>query len=216
MGSRRSASPCRPQPWHFPHFPQFPLPDSARRSLQAEGRRQTPGGIVVGGFRTFRYPACAGDGVAGTSSVSASEGVCAVSATPNRSLTSLREFPQFPQAICQSRGPARLRRCRDLVIPRNFRMRYVNGRWLSGSRGRVQCHRAMALREIIEASEHDADPVRVRLGRHTPQHCSGTSRDKMGTMAARSGAQDNLAYRHRSLEKPAACTACIRVLRAAA
>ena len=34
------------------------------------------------GFRTFRYPDSAGDGVAGTSSVSASEGVCAVSATP--------------------------------------------------------------------------------------------------------------------------------------
>ena len=71
---------------------------------------------------------------------------------------------------------------------RNFRKRYANGRWLGVAgvgrkiarawivatgnsfaphrgpeidvrRGRVQCHRAMALREIIEASEHDADPV---------------------------------------------------------
>jgi hypothetical protein len=84
---------------------------------------------------------------------------------------------------------------------RNFRKRYANGRWLGvagvgqkiararivangnsfaphgGSeidvrRGRVLCHRAMALREIIEASEHDADPVQVGLGRHTPQHCA--------------------------------------------
>ena len=84
---------------------------------------------------------------------------------------------------------------------RNFRKRYANGRWLGVAgvgrriararivatgnsfaphggpeidvrRGRGQCHRAMALREIIEASEHDADPVQVGLGRHTPHHCS--------------------------------------------
>jgi hypothetical protein len=90
---------------------------------------------------------------------------------------------------------------------RNFRKRYANGQWLGVAgvgrkiararivatgnsfvpyrgreidvrRGRVQCHRAMALREIVEASEHDADPVQVGLGRHTPQHCSGTSRIK--------------------------------------
>jgi hypothetical protein len=30
---------------------------------------------------------------------------------------SSRGFPQFPQAICQSRGPARAGRCQDLVIP---------------------------------------------------------------------------------------------------
>jgi hypothetical protein len=36
----------------------------------------------------------------------------------------------------------------------------------------------MALREIIEASEHDADPVEVALGRHTPQHCSVLSSAK--------------------------------------
>jgi hypothetical protein len=88
---------------------------------------------------------------------------------------------------------------------RNFRKRYANGRRLGVAsagrriararivatgnsfvphrgpeidvrRGRVQCHRAMALREIVEASEHDADPVQVGLGRHTPQHCSVTSR----------------------------------------
>ena len=88
---------------------------------------------------------------------------------------------------------------------RNFRKRYANGQRLgmAGSgrriaqarivatgnsfaphrgpeidlrRGRLQCLRAMALREIIEASEHDAGPVEVGLGRHTPQHCSGTSR----------------------------------------
>jgi hypothetical protein len=46
-------------------------------------------------------------------------------------------------------------------------------------RGRVQCHRAMALREIIEASEHDADPVEVELDRHTPQHCSVLSSAKV-------------------------------------
>jgi hypothetical protein len=90
---------------------------------------------------------------------------------------------------------------------RNFRKRYANGQWLGVAgvgrkiararivatgnsfaphrgqeidvrRGRVQCHRAMALREIVEASEHDADPVEVGLGIHTPQHCSGTSRIK--------------------------------------
>ncbi len=90
---------------------------------------------------------------------------------------------------------------------RNFRKRYANGQWLGVAgagrkiararivatgnsfpphrgpeidvrHGRVQCHRAMALREIIEAGAHDADPVQVGLGRHTPQHCSGTSRIK--------------------------------------
>ena len=88
---------------------------------------------------------------------------------------------------------------------RNFRKRCANRRWLGVAgvgrsiararivatgnsfaphrdpeidlkRGRVQCHRAMALREIIQASEHDGDPVQVGLGSHTPQHCSGTSR----------------------------------------
>ena len=87
---------------------------------------------------------------------------------------------------------------------RNFRKRYANGRRLGvagvgrkiararilatgsffapqsgpeidGRRGRVQCHRAMVLREMIEASEHDADPVQVGLGRHTPQHCARLS-----------------------------------------
>jgi hypothetical protein len=88
---------------------------------------------------------------------------------------------------------------------RNFRKRYANARWLGMAggglrtartriaaaahsspphpeievrRGRVQCHRSMALREIIEASEHAAGPVQVGLGRHTPQHCSGTSRTR--------------------------------------
>src|SRR4029077_15797886 len=54
-----------------------------RANLEApvsKGRHQTSVGFFVGGFRTFRYRASAGDGVAGTSSVSASEGVCAVSA----------------------------------------------------------------------------------------------------------------------------------------
>jgi hypothetical protein len=88
---------------------------------------------------------------------------------------------------------------------RNFRKRYANGRWLGVAgvgrkitrarivaagnsfaphrgpeidvrHGRVLCHRAMALREIIEASEHDADSFWVGLGRHTPQHCSVLSR----------------------------------------
>jgi len=37
----------------------------------------------------------------------------------------------------------------------------------------------MVLREIIEASEHDADPVQVGLDRHTPQHCSVLSSTKI-------------------------------------
>ena len=37
----------------------------------------------------------------------------------------------------------------------------LRGREIDLRRGRVQCLRAMALREIIEASEHDADPVEV-------------------------------------------------------
>jgi hypothetical protein len=49
----------------------------------------------------------------------------------------------------------------------------------------------MALREIIEASEHDADPVQVGFGRHTPQHCSGTSRKKDVRDGCTSSAQDN-------------------------
>ena len=90
---------------------------------------------------------------------------------------------------------------------RNFRKRYANGRWLGMAgvgrkiararivatgnsfaphrgpeidvrRGRVY-QRAMALREIIEASEHDADPVEVELDRHTPQHCSVLSSAKV-------------------------------------
>jgi hypothetical protein len=98
---------------------------------------------------------------------------------------------------------------------RNFRKRYANGRWLgvagAGRRiararivaagnsfaphrgpeidvrcGRVWCHRAMALREIIEASEHYADPVQVGLGRHTPQHCSVLS-----SAPSAGSAQDN-------------------------
>ena len=55
------------------------------------GPMPNPGRIVVGGFRTFRYPARAGNGVEGASSVSASEGVCALSATPTDPSASLRE-----------------------------------------------------------------------------------------------------------------------------
>jgi hypothetical protein len=30
---------------------------------------------------------------------------------------------------------------------------------------------------------HDADPLVVKAGRHTPQHCSGASRGKCGRRA---------------------------------
>jgi hypothetical protein len=48
--------------------------------------------------------------------------VSAVSAPPShlsryRAGRPRREFPQFPQAICQSRGGASAARCRDFVIP---------------------------------------------------------------------------------------------------
>ena len=116
-------------------------------------------------------------------------GLCAISASdmPTSRLGAGR--PLLP-GICNSR---------------HFRKRYANGQWLGMAgagrriararniatahsspshrgpefdvrRGRAQCHRAMALREIIEASEHDADPIQAGLGRHTPQYCSGTSR----------------------------------------
>ena len=42
-------------------------------------------------------------------------------------------------------------------------------------RSRAQRYRAMALREITEASAHGADPVEG-LGIHRPQHCSVASR----------------------------------------
>ena len=64
-------------------------PPRESRAPVSKGRQQTSVGFFVGSFRTFRYRASAGDGVAGTSSVSASEGVCAVSATPADTSTSL-------------------------------------------------------------------------------------------------------------------------------
>ena len=71
-----SATATRVPAWRFPRFRKT---DTNR------------GGTRRGGFRTFRYSARASDGVAGTSSVSASEGVCAVSATPTDPSASLRE-----------------------------------------------------------------------------------------------------------------------------
>jgi hypothetical protein len=141
------------------------------------------------GFRPFRpfRPALAPGAVSGGRAMA---GVSAVSAsdTPISRPGAGRPLPGFFNS-------------------RNFRKRYANGQWLgvagAGRKiararivatgnsfapyrgpeidvrpGRVQRHRAMALREIIEAGEHDADPVQVGLGRHTPQHCSGTSRIK--------------------------------------
>jgi hypothetical protein len=172
---------------------------------------EATGGIAVGGFRTFRYPARAGDGVAETSSVSASEGVPAISATPTDPSTSLRAGPSAslregrrepPRGLLVGVSAVSAVSASDMPISRpgaggplpgiynsrNFRKRYANRRWLGvagvGRKiararivatwdsfaphrgpeievrcGRVRCHRAMALREIVEASEHDADPV---------------------------------------------------------
>ena len=105
--------------------------------------------------------------------------------------------------------PSADRPLRGSCISRNFRKRYANGQWLGVAgagrriaqarivatahsspshkgpeidvrRGRASCHPAMALREIIGASEHAADPVQAGLGSHTPQHCSGTSSVSFG------------------------------------
>jgi hypothetical protein len=70
----------------------------------------------------------------GISAISASDMPIPRAGTGGR-LPGCLEFPQFPQAIGQ--WPVAWR----------------------GTRGRVQRHGAMALREIIEASEHDADPA---------------------------------------------------------
>ena len=112
------------------------------------------------------------------------------------------QFPQFPQAICQSRSPARDGRRQDPVVPAisasdmpmavAWRGRRAKENCASTNRGdrkffaphggpEFQARpravpRTMALREIIQACEHDADPVQVGLTEHTPQHCSGTSR----------------------------------------
>ena len=81
------------------------------------------------GFRTFRYPDSAGAGGAGTSAVSASGGVCALSATPTAALD-----PGPAAAGCRSSG-ARV----DGHVP------------------------------ILSWN---------RVGRHKPQHCSGTSSER--------------------------------------
>ena len=123
-------------------------------------------------FRPFRPFRTALNSVA-VSGRRAMAGLCAISASvmPISRLGAGR--PLLP-GICNSR---------------NFRKRYANGQWLGMAgagrriararniatahaspshrgpeidvrRGRAQCHRAMALREIIEASEHDAGPAR--------------------------------------------------------
>ena len=140
-------------------------------------------------FRPFR-PALDSVAVSGRRAMA---GLCAISAsvTPISRLGAGR--PLLP-GICNSR---------------NFRKRYANRRWLGVAgggrriararivatahaspshrgpeidvrRGRASCHPAMALWEIIGASEHAADPVQAGLGSHTPQHCSGTSSVSFG------------------------------------
>jgi hypothetical protein len=200
---------------------------------------EATGGIAVGGFRTFRYPDRAGDGVAETSSVSASEGVSALSATPTDPSTSLRAGPSASVRERRRQTPKGLLvgvsavSASDMPISRpgaggplpgfcnsrNFRKRYANGRWLGvagvGRKiararivaawdsfaphrdpeidvrcGRVQCHRAMALREIIEASEHDADPVCV-VSADIRHNIARERQGKDGQGDCTSGAQDN-------------------------
>jgi hypothetical protein len=76
------------------------------------------------------------------------------------------QFPQFPQAIFQWPGVAGVRpeiaRARIVATGNSFaphRSREIDVR-----RGGAQCHPAMALREIIDASEHDAGPLPGGLG----------------------------------------------------
>ena len=92
---------CRPQPWQFPHFPQFPLPNLGGLSGILSHRYGSRGRELparLGGFRGFP----------GRNS---SEGVSALSATATAPATAslkfrrdrhLREFAQFPLPIRQS------------------------------------------------------------------------------------------------------------------
>ena len=89
-------------------------------------------------------------------------------------------FPQFPQAICQWpvawRGRRRTGRLPESTIPATGNSFAPHrGPEIDVGRGRVKCHRTMVLRKMIEASEHDADPVQVGLSKHTPQHCARLS-----------------------------------------
>ena len=158
---------------------------------------EATGKIAVGGFRTFRYPARAGDGVAETSAVSASEGVCALSATPTDPSTSLRagvdftgrprqtpdmellvgSFRSFPQAICQSRGTERWRCGRS---SRRASMMPILSGWarqtyattlLRNVKGKMGTMPALRARKIILAYRHGAREAR---GQRTPRPVVGS------------------------------------------
>jgi hypothetical protein len=143
-----------------------PIRASARLSRPAPRR----------GFRTFRYPDSAGDRVAETSSVSASDGVCAVSAThlaarcqlesheagfrPFHAWMALREI------IEQGRNSAH-RDFRDVGVSEVSEVCEVSAETLVAETlvtGWVCAEKAMM--PILPGRE---------AGRHKPQHCSGTS-----------------------------------------
>jgi hypothetical protein len=65
---------------------------------------------------------------------------------------------------------------------------------------RVLRPRSMAVQAIIATSEHDADPLAVRVDRHTPQHCSVLSTTRSDRCLHYGARKIILAYRHRGRE----------------
>ena len=83
-------------------------------------------------------------------------------------------------------------------------------------RGRVQCHGAIALQEIIDTSEHDAVPVQVGARQPYATTLLRNVKDKTCAMAALRSRKIIFVHRVEPRETGSThCLPCIRVLRAA-